>query len=759
MKDLMRKPIAIILAILIAAGGTGIGVYAVAENNSRQQTVSDNAAKEEKQEEKKPEANVKDETVYILSEADGSIRKIIVSDWLKNVSGSTKLSDSSDFSGIVNVKSDNGFTSEESGTTLWDAQGEDIYYTGEINKELPITLSVKYYLDGTELSPEEMKGKSGKAVIRFEYINNQYETVKVDGRDEKIYVPFAVLTGAMLDNDIFRNVEVSNGKIINDGDRTVVVGTAFPGMQSNLDIDSDKLEIPDYFEITADVDNFEMSETVTVATNEIFNNIELEGVGSLDELDESLRTLDDAADQLSDGSDKLYDGLNTLLEKSSELIEGIDKLVEGADALKDGTLDLADGSSQLSEGAGQLSDGSKQLAEGSKQVSDGSKELSSGLDAISQNSAALCAGSKQVFDTLLTAATAQLREAGLTVPDLTIENYSQVLEQVLSSLDEASVNALAKETAEKKVTEAVRERESEIAAAVIEAVKAEVLPKVEAAVRENVEAQVLASQGLDKEQYEAAVNAGLISKDQQAQISAAVNAQMNTDTVKSIIDQNLEEQMQSAEIKNIISQNIVKQEQILINQNLNSNEVKAQINEAAAKAKAGRESITSLIGQLDSYNEFYTGLTQYTDGVDQAAQGASQLRDGAASLNDGANTLNSGVNDLKAGADALKDGAVRLDNGAEQLYEGLLTLKNSVPALLDGITQLRDGARDLSEGMKEFKEQGIQKLIDAVDGDLSGLIDRLKATVEVSERYNSFSGISEDMEGSVKFIYRTDGVK
>lgn len=767
MKNLMRKPIAVILAILIAAGSTGIGVYAVNENLSRQQSVSDSADeknnsaydKKDKKNEKS-ETNAKDETVYILSAADGKVQKIIVSDWLKNALGSNTLSDSSELEGIVNVKGEEGFTANGGSSKAWDAQGKDIYYTGEIKKDLPVSISVKYFLDGTELSPEEMKGKSGKAVIRFEYVNNQYETVKINGRDEKIYVPFAVLTGAILDNKTFRNVNVSSmGKIINDGDKTVVIGAALPGMQSNLDIDDERLEIPDSFEITADVTDFEMSETVTVATNEIFNNIELDGVGSLDELDEALGKLTDATDQLSDGSDKLYDGLNTLLEKSSELIDGIDKLVEGAEALKNGTSDLAAGSAQLSEGAGQLSDGSRQLADGSRQVSDGSKELSAGLDTLSQNSAELRAGSKQVFDTLLSAATAQIKEAGLDVPELTIDNYRQVLNETLASLDEASVNALAQKAAEEKVTEAVKARESEIIAAVTEAVRAEVLPKVTEAVRENVEEQVLASQGLSKEQYEAAVKAGAISEVQQTRISAAVDAQMNTDTVKNLISQNLEAQMQSDNVRNIILQNTAEQEQVLINQNLNSDEVKAQIKEAAAKASAGKESIAALIGQLDSYNEFYMGLKQYTDGVDQTAQGASRLKDGAASLNDGVATLGSGIGDLKTGADSLKDGAVQLDEGAKQLYEGLLTLKDSAPALIDGITQLRDGSKELSEGMKEFKEQGIQKIIDAVDGDVSGIIDRLETTAEVSKRYNTFSGISEDMEGTVKFIYRTEAIK
>lgn len=758
MKKLMKKPMAVIMAAAVALGGTGIGVYAANENGRTAKEAEKTANAQTKFKEENDNVNIKDETVYILSGADGSVKKIIVSDLLQNALSSLSLKDSSQLENIVNVNGEQGFTLGANGSVQWNAEGGDIYYTGEINKELPVDIAVKYYLDGRELSAEDMKGKSGKAVIRFEYTNNQYETVKIDGRDEKIYVPFAVLTGVLLDNNIFRNAEASNGKIINDGDRTVIVGMAFPGLGDSLNIDSEKLEIPDYFEITADVKDFEMSETFSVATNEIFNNINLDSMDSIEDLNGDLEKLTEAVERLSDGSAALYEGLDTLLVKSSELIEGIDKLVKGAEALKNGTSDLAEGSSQILQGSAQLSDGSRQLTEGSGQVLNGSSRLAEGLEELANNSAALNAGSKQVFDTLLAAATAQINAAGLDIPDLTAENYRQVLEQALASLNDEDIRNLAYKTAENEVRKAVAAKEEEIRAAVAEAVKAEISVKVTAAVRENVEAQVLASLGYTKEQYQAAVKAGLVSEEQQAGIKAAVNAQMESDGVKALIAQNTESQMQSEEVQTLIAQKTAEQEELLIRQNLDSPEVRQKTEKAIAEAAEGRERIKSLIAQLDSYNEFYTGLNRYTAGVDQAAEGASKLQAGAEALNKGASDLNSGAGALNAGADELNAGAVQLDKGAKQLYEGLLTLQGSAPALIDGITQLRDGARELSEGMTEFKEQGVRKLIDAADGDIKGLVDRIKAAADVSERYNSFSGIDGEMIGKVRFVYRTDGI-
>ena len=114
---------------------------------------------------------------------------------------------------------------------------------------------------------------------------------------------------------------------------------------------------------------------------------------------------------------------------------------------------------------------------------------------------------------------------------------------------------------------------------------------------------------------------------------------------------------------------------------------------------------------------------------------------------------------LNAGAGQLKSGTSELSSGMNELYEGILTLKDGAPALIDGITQLRDGAMQLSDGLKEFDEKGIQKLVDAVDGDMESLFTRLRATADVSKDYNSFSGLSDDMAGQVKFIYRTEAVK
>ena len=736
----MNKPTIKILSVLLCAALLAGSVGAVSvinrpEEKKTQTSINTVAGTEEK------DSLSKDETVYVLAGADGSVDKIIVSDWIKNALGSASISDKSQLTDIENVKGDESYTMNSDGMKVWDARGNDIYYQGNIEKELPVGLRVSYKLDGKAVSAEEIAGKSGKVAIRFEYDNRQFETVEIDGKKEKIYVPFVMLTGVLLDTDTFTNVEVSNGKLMNDGDRIAVMGLAFPGLQENLDIAQDQLEIPSYVEITADVKDFSMGTTITVASNDVFNQIDTEKLNSVDELKNSLGEMTDAMSQLMDGSSQLYDGLSTLLEKSDELVSGIDQLAQGAKDLKDGASQLADGTITLKDGTAQLVDG---------------------LQALSDNNAQLNGGAKQVFETLLSTANSQLAASGLTVPKLTIGNYAEVLNQVITSLDKNAVYQQALQTVTQKVeasrpmiiekvTAAVREQ---VLQQVTAAVKEQVTEKVTIAVQEQVAEKVIpiATGGkMTKEEYDAAVKAGLIDEKTQAAVEEAINTQMKEEQVQELIASQIQSQMESQEIQatisakteeqmdskaiqSTISQNVESQVQKAISEAMASDEVQQKLQAASEGAKA----VIALKSSLDSYNTFYLGLLQYTDGVSTAASGAEKV---------------------DQGADSLKDGAAQLKDGTSQLYDGILQLKDGAPALVDGVTQLKDGSMQLSDGLKQFNDEAVQKLADLVNGDLDSIVTRLKATVDVSKNYRNFSGISDEMDGKVTFIYRTEEIE
>lgn len=732
MKNRATKFISLALCAVVLFAAVGTSVFALTgegkESEDENQETTINASAEAE--------TSKDETVYVLAGADGTVQKIIVSDWIKNAMAADSLEDKTELSDIENIKGDESFTLGGDNSCVWDAQGNDIYYQGNIEKELPVQMSVCYTLDGQAIAPEALAGQSGHVTIRFDYQNMQYEEVLLDGKTEKIYVPFTMLTGMLLDTEVFRNVTISNGKLINDGDRIAVVGIAFPGLQEDLAISKEKLDIPDYVEISADVENFEMGMTMTLATTELFGAIDSDKL-DLHELSDAMAELTDAMDQLMDGSSQLYDGLCTLLEKSGDLVSGINKLAEGAAQLKAGAESLDSGAAQLQAGAAQLS---------------------SGLNTLNANSSSLNGGARQVFSSLLSMANTQLSEAGLSVPALTIDNYASVLDGVIASLDDTAVYqaALEQVTAtvnanrgmiEEKVTEAVQAQvEAEVPAQVTAAVQETVTQAVhenEAQFRAAVIQQAL---GMTVEEYKAAIEAGLVTQEQQDAVNAAVEAAMQAEIdarmqreeiqaqINAVTQQTVGEQMQSDEIQALIASNTELQVQQAISEAMSSDAVQAQLSAAAEGAK----SVIALKSSLDSYNAFYLGLITYTSGVSSAAAGA---------------------NELKTGADALKAGTSELSAGAAELLQGIQTMKDSAPALVDGITQLRDGSMELSDGLKQFNEEGIQKLNEAVDGDLDGLSNRIRVTADVAKHYTSFSGISEDMDGDVKFIYKTDSIE
>ena len=285
----------------------------------------------------------KEETVYVFTDANGKQKSMTVSNWLKNKDGADKLYDNSILQNIENVKGDEPFT--QNGDILtWNAGGNDIYYQGTTDKAAPITQKITYYLDGKEIAPEDLAGKSGKV---------------------KIHIDFS--------NDNVKNVEVDNGSVISEGKNTVVVGMAFPGLSDSLQsakndaehlLDETEasqkskdrvrdLEIPDSVEITMDATDFKMSTCMTMVFSGLFDDDE--------ELDE------DHDSMLKDMDEKIAD-----LEE-----DGAD-LADGAGKLSDGINEATDGSKELADGAGELSSGIKEYTDGVSEVNDGAKKLSDG---------------------------------------------------------------------------------------------------------------------------------------------------------------------------------------------------------------------------------------------------------------------------------------------------------------------------------------------------------------------------------------------
>ena len=431
----------------------------------------------------------KKETVYVLADATGAAQRIIVSEKLTNKNAEAELRDESRLKDIENVSGEETYT-EDNGVLVWKADGASITYQGTSEEELPVGMTVKYTLDGQVVTPEELAGKSGHLVMDVEYASNLTGRATVNGEELELPVPFLMATVMLIDGDVFQNVEVTHGRLLEVGDRKLIVTWGLPGLHDALDLSNDEIEekidmeIPTGAQITADVTNFTLSGSYTAATNALF------------------QTLDEA-----------------------ELDKELD----------------------VDDMTGELSDAMSQLLDGAQQLRDGNRELADGLLELDGNSDTLADAAKQVLDTVLATANQTLEgkrdtfeQYNIALNELTLDNYADEIARIQEELlktAEAEVERQAGEQLTEKVTEAVRE---EVAKKVDEAVRAEVVKQVEEAARQQVTAAVEEAVGKEvRSKVNAAVRAQVESKVTEAvraQVSAQVDAVLNDQIHQKVIE-------------------------------------------------------------------------------------------------------------------------------------------------------------------------------------------------------------------------------
>lgn len=347
--------------------------------------------------------NVKDETVYVITDAAGSQTDLIVSDHLKNSNASDTIKDASPLKDIENVKGEEKFEKSGNGCLNWKAEGSDIYYQGKTDKSAPVSINIKYYLDGREIEGSQLEGKSGNLKIVINYENNA--EVNVEGKSVK--VPFAAISGMIVNNGCFENVNVSSGKVIDDGDKQFIMAMALPGAAESLGVSEDKLGFGSSVEITGKAKKFEAEDIMTVVTSDFFKDIDTDKIGSLD-MDGQIEELDSAAKQLCKGAGTLYKGLKSLDEKSVMLSAGVSVLKDGAQKLGAGSRETLEGSKQLADGSKALSEnlnsslagmkqGAGQLQTGSEALYKGLQQVQTGVNG-TENNPGLAAGASGVAE-------------------------------------------------------------------------------------------------------------------------------------------------------------------------------------------------------------------------------------------------------------------------------------------------------------------------------------------------------------------------
>lgn len=741
-----QKMLVMALTVSLTIGSMGVSAIPVraAESPCRTWQMTQGAA--EKADDQKAEP-VKDETVYVKLDGSGKITSVTVSDQLKNVGGLESIEDISDLKDIENVKGEESFF-QNGGNLIWNGEGKDIVYQGTTEKELPIGIRVSYTLDGKEISAKDLEGKSGHLKIRYEY-----ENITGDGNDT--YTPFLMVTGLVLNMDVFSNVTIENGKLISDGDRDLAIGMGIPKLKDALNVAD--IDIPDCFILEADVTGYETIEGITVATNEVFNSVSNDGFDSLEDLEGSMDALQSAADQLVDGSGQLKSGLDTLLSSSGALIDGIDQLANGGHALEEGTETLVGGVGELSKGSRTLADGTSQLASGAENLSSGASLVAAGADSARQStSEQLLPGMKQLYDGV-TGMQSQVEEG--------IGQLSGGADQLKEGIGTAAAGAARLAEGIDTVGAGASDLSSGISSAAASSAEltagAKGLSDSLSGAGVDVSGLIGALEGLKTEENSGTVDAIISELNAQAE---AVNGAISNDAAvagniaagSGALTDGLNNAAAGAEDLAVAINGDIK-----TGANALSGALNEDLSSGAARLDTG---VAEMAGQLrDGTAELASGAGALLSGTQTLNEGLGNLADGAAQVSEGSNTLSEGMKtadegarSVAAGLESLLEGAANLQAGAVILNSGLGSLQSGSGELVNGVTRLDDGASDLNNGMIQFNQDGIQKLVDAFDGDVESLLDNLNQILEDSKAYNNFSGISKDMKGEVKFIFVMD---
>lgn len=298
----------------------------------------------------------KDENVYIILNSDGTVKKQIVSCWVHSDDGLKGVEDISALKDITNVKS----TVEpqiDGGRVLWNTDETDIYYNGTIEKQPPISVAVEYTLDGKRMRAEDLIGKSGKLTININLQNNLKETKMIEGKSHTIYTPLAATIVMDLPNDIFTQVKAEDAQIFTDSRHQIINYVTLPGIADNFDgIMEDALEdfdsnLKEEFNITADVEDFEMPEIVIAAATSL---VDLKDININDKVTE----LTEGIDELEEASKKIEDGVSLLSDKLDEFDGKMGELRNGYAKFDNAVKDVLAGTSQLVSGTDQLKNAS-----------------------------------------------------------------------------------------------------------------------------------------------------------------------------------------------------------------------------------------------------------------------------------------------------------------------------------------------------------------------------------------------------------------
>lgn len=742
----------------------------------------------------------KTETVYSVLNSDGSISDTIVSSWLHDEDGINNIKETLNLTDVKNIKS-NEKPSKDGNTYTWNAKGNDVYYEGTATKQLPVSVKIRYELDGQEMSAKDMEGKSGHLKLTISFTNNYSEVKNINGKSIVIHPSY--LAGGMLNMSTgkFSNVKCESGKIVNDGTNEMLAFANIPGLNetlksAGLDKVNNQLGISDDVTVEADVNDFDLGSIMVGMTNEIDLASELGEIGSVSELTDGVNQLIEADNQLIDGSKQLYDGTTQLKEQAAPLTGSSDQvrqLSAGAIQLNDGVKALQTGISQYTAGASAINEGVDQLygipqnvgliqsavttsTEEQASLVDGSQAVADGLgQLLDQLNGSNVTASVKEMNTLLDGSKTKLQGMADT-----LATDKKTLEDMQTDLTNASTKLSGLSNLKNELDNlgneiVTKETQNNTAIADYNSKKKTVNDEI-TAIKNSMKTEIETSIGTLSTAKKALNDAGKTDEAYsiQTQIDALETEKANVDAI-STIEELSELQTLTEEFKTLNDTLVTVQSTV--------SEMSTLVSKSISNLEGLATDVNTALTTIDTLSQTLSGSTKKVEGMqtmlNSLKPGVTELYNGALKINAGAINLGnklgelqtaskSGVDKIKAGTTQLTSNNATLNGGASALSQATGTLagqSGTFNEMADGLDTLgkafetlNDGAKQLYEGNEQFKSEGLDQLKEKVDlgvGELETLqsvMDEIKA---MNKEYASYSGAPEGATVTSRYVFRT----
>lgn len=695
-------------------------------------------------------ALTKDETIYTKLNSDGSVSQYVVSE---HISG--EGNDKSKLDDIKNVNGDEKYTKED-GDLVWENNGNDIYYQGTSEDELPISTSITYYLDGEEKNVKDMIGKEGNVRIVIHYENKLRHYRFVNGKNETLYTPFVVATTSIIPNTDNKNIKVTNGKVIDNGISSIIIGLSSPGLYESLDIE--ELKNFDTVEISYDTKNFELSSIYSAASAKLYDDSDLDVFGNVS---------------------KLYDAINTLQSNMNIIVDGANELNEGSKKLANGTQQLNDGIHTLTSKYYSYRNIDKEKLE--NQIM---SLIESNLEKLVP---ALEEDVEKEIESVIKENKKELEKSAIEVTKKNVQLVlNQELQNIISDFDMSKeIEDIIKNDlrsaieTDQNIQNIVKVFEDEL----VSELNNEINSTTKKAVSSTISSisSSLNTNTMSDEEKMAYVQAIAAQYGVSVEQAAGIIAQVQGDTIKGI-QSNLNNNKEA--ISTQVANNVTKEvlgtlsNQEFMNQAFNHylNEVNKKIAttldgiDTESYEQQLKDTLMQVIKKELSNNETikkYMNVSEYVDGVvdtiiDNTAKDLASMYTEEFAKEITTNVIKKEFSTQNMESELQKVLASyesEIESKLSNLDGAIATLSSSVSQLNDGANQLSNGMNTLNEGLNRYNTEGIQKISGFVNGDLKSLEGKIEALAKLSEEYKTFDDAPEDATGTSKIIMIVDSIK